>query len=295
MNIAPISQSAITSLMASELNSNQNSLTQLELMLSSGQNISQPSDNPAGIEQLLGVSSSQTRFTQYVANAQSAMSVAQLADSTLNNALTVIQSARDTMLAAGGPGVTPTSAVGLIDNLKGDMSSLLALSNTAYQGNAIFAGTSGSTTAYDSSGNYVGSSSSPTTTVSPGFSAPITVTAPFGTTGSSSNIFTVLKQAITDLQSGNYTAVASTDVGSLDTAFNGVTSAAATQGQYYQTLSTMQLQATQALQSIQTQYGNLQNINTAQVSTEYSQQLSNYQVALNVASKAVEPTLAQYI
>ncbi|MGC8464399.1 MAG: hypothetical protein ACP5O0_00555 [Acidimicrobiales bacterium] len=295
MNIAPVSQTAITSLMASELNSNQNSLTQLELMLSSGQNISQPSDNPSGIEQLLGVTTSQTRFTQYVANAQSAMSVAQMANSTLNNALTVIQSARNTMIAAGGPGITPTSAVGLIDNLEGDMSSLLALANTAYQGNAIFAGTSGSTSAYDAAGNYVGSNVSPTTTVSPGFSAPVTVTAPFGATGSPSNVFTVIQKAISDLQSGNYTAVSSTDLGNLDTAFNGVTSAAATQGQYYQTLSTMQQQATQALQSIQTQYGNLQNINTAQVSTEYSQQLANYQVALNVASKAVEPTLAQYI
>jgi flagellar hook-associated protein 3 FlgL len=295
MNTSPLTQSTITSMIASDLNANQNSLQQLQVQLSTGQNISQPSDNPAGIEQLMGVSSTQTRFQQYQTNAQTGLIVAQLGNQTLNNAISVLQSARSTILAAGGPGITPQSAQGLIQNLQGDYNSLLGLANTAYLGNAIFAGTTGSSTAYDSSGNYLGNSQSPATTVSPGFSASTVVTSPFGTSGSSTNMFTAIQQAINDLQSGNYGAVYSTDLGNFDTAMSQVTSAAATQGEYVQQLTYMQNQSTQALQDVQAQYGAIQNVNMAQVTTEYSQQLSNYQIALNVASKSIEPTLAQFI
>lgn len=295
MNIAPVTQSAITSLMANELSASQNALQILQTQLATGMNISQPSDNPAGTEQLLGLGASQTRFAQYQANATNGMSIAQLGDGTLANAVNVLQSARATMVSAGGPGITAASATGLIQNLQGDYNSLLGLANTSYMGNAIFAGTSGSPVAYDASGNYLGTNTAPARTVSPGFSASVSVTAPFGATGSPTNMFTVLQNTINDLKAGNYGAVSSTDLASFDQAFNQVTSAAATQGEYYQQLQYMQSQAGRALQDIQTQYGNLQNVNTAQVSTQYSQQLSDYQIALNVASKAVEPTLANFI
>ncbi len=295
MYTLPLTQSAISLMSSTNLNLDQSQLQVLQNQLTVGQNITQPSDNPAGVVAVMDVAAQQVRFTQYQTNAQSGLTVAQMANGTLNDAVSVLQSARTTLLQAGSSAVTPASASGLIASLQSDYNTLLGMANTAYMGNAIFAGTSGSQGAYDPSGNYLGAGPSPSTTVGPGFQTATVVTAPFGQSGSPTNVFTVIKQAITDLQSGNYSAVYQSDLQSFDASFNQVTSAAATQGEYVQELQFMQNQATQSLQNVQTQFGNLQNINYPQLTTQYSQQLSNYQIALQVVSQAVQPTLAKYI
>jgi flagellar hook-associated protein 3 FlgL len=295
MYVLPLTQSAISLMSSTNINLDQSQLQVLQSQLTSGQNISQPSDNPSGVVAVMGVSAQEIRFTQYQTNAQNGLVVAQMANGTLNDAVSVLQSARTTLLQAGNSSITPSSATGLIASLQSDYNTLLGMANTAYMGNAIFAGTSGSKTAYDSSGNYVGSGPSPSTTVAPGFSAPTVVTAPFGQSGTPTNIFSVLNQAISDLKSGNYSKVYQGDLQSFDNAFNQVTAAAATQGEYVQELQFMQNQAIQSLQNVQAQYGNLQNINYPKLTTEYSPQLSNYQIALQVVSQSVQPTLAKYI
>ncbi len=295
MYTLPLTQSAISLMSSTNLNMDQNQLQVLQNQLTVGQNITQPSDNPAGVVAVMNVSAQQVRFNQYQTNAQSGLTIAQMANGTLNDAVSVLQSARTTLLQAGSSAVTPASASGLIASLQADSKTLLGMANTAYMGNAIFAGTSGSQTAYDSSGNYLGFGPPPSTTVAPGFQAPTVVVAPFGQSGSSTNMFSAIQKAITDLQAGNYSAVYQGDLQNFDTAFNQVTSAAATQGEYVKELQFMQNQATQSLQNVQTQFGNLQNINYPQLTTQYSQQLSNYQIALQVVSQAVQPTLAKYI
>lgn len=280
---------------STNLNLDQTQLQTLQSQLTSGQNITQPSDNPSGVVAVMDLSSQQVRFNQYQTNAQAGLTVAQLANGTMNNAVNVLQNARTVLLQAGEPGVTSSSAAGLIAALQSDYQTLQGMANTQYMGNAIFGGTSGQSAAYDSAGNYVGTNQSPATTVGPGFSANTVVTAPFGQSGSATNMFTVLHQAITDLQAGNYSKVYGSDLNSFDSAFTQVTSAAATQGEYVSELKFMSNQATQSLQNIQGQYGNLQNIDYPTLTTQYSQQLSNYQIALQVVSQAVQPTLAKYI
>ena len=290
-----VTQSSISSMLTANLDSQLSSLSVLEQQLSSGVNYSQPSQDPAAVVQALGISSQVNRFNQYVSNANDGLIVAQMADSTLNSAVSALQQARTVYVAAGGAGITAASAAGLVQSLQSAYQSLLGLSNTTYMGQGIFAGTSGSATAYDSTGNYLGSQSSATRTVAPAFQTPVAVTAPFGQTGAANNVFGALQTAISDLKSGNYSKVYNSDLATFDSALQGVLSAAASQGQMVQQLQYMQNQATQTLQDLQAQYGSIQNVNVAKVAGDYAQATNNYQIAMQVAASAVQPTLAKYI
>ena len=294
MGIA-VTQSSISSMLTASLDTQQSGLAALEQQLSSGVNYSQPSQDPAAVVQSLGISSQIGRFNQYLSNANDGLIVAKMADSTLNSAVSALQQARTVFVAAGGAGITPTSAAGLIQSLQSAYQSLLGLANTTYMGQAIFAGTSGSASAYDSAGNYLGSQSSITRTVAPAFQSPVAVTAPFGQSGASNNVFATLQTAISDLKAGNYSKVYNGDLAAFDSSMQGVLSSAATQGEMVQQLQYMQNQSTQTLQDLQAQYGGIQNVNVAQVAGEYAQAMNNYQVAMQVAASAVQPTLAKYI
>ena len=290
-----VTQSSISSMLTANLDSQQSSLSVLEQQLSSGVNYSQPSQDPAAVVQALGISSQVNRFNQYVSNANDGLIVAKMADSTLNSAVSALQQARTVYVAAGGAGITPASAAGLVQSLQSAYQSLLGLANTTYMGQGIFAGTSGSATAYDSAGNYLGSQSSPTRTVAPAFQTPVAVTAPFGQSGAANNVFGALQTAISDLKAGNYSKVYNSDLATFDNAMQGVLSAAASQGQMVQQLQYMQNQATQTVQDLQAQYGSIQNVNVAKVASDYAQAMNNYQIAMQVAVSAVQPTLAKYI
>lgn len=290
-----ITQSAISNMISSSLDADSAQLATLQQQLSSGQNITEPSQDPAGLVESLSLTSQLNRANQYSTNATDGLIVAKMADATLSNAVNALQQARTTLVAAGGPGITASSASGLIGSLKAAYASLMGLANTSYMGQAIFAGTSGASTAYDASGNYAGSLSSSTRTVAPGFRAAVAVTAPFGQSGAADNMFSALSQAITDLSSGNYGAVDSADLTKFDQAMSGVLQSAASQGAMVEQLTYMQTQSTQTSQDLQTQLGAIQNLDMPALTTQYSEAMNNYQVALQVASTAVQPTLAKYL
>ena len=290
-----VTQSSISAMLTSSLEAQQSGIAALEQQLSSGMNYTMPSQDPAAVVQSLGISAQMDRFSQYLANSNDGLIVAKMADSTLNSAVSAMQQARTVFVAAGGAGITAASAAGLVQSLQSAYQGLLGLANTTYMGQAIFAGTSGSASAYDSVGNYLGSQSSITRTVAPAFQSAVAVTAPFGQSGAANNVFASLQTAISDLKAGNYSKVYSSDLTAFDNSMQGALSSAATQGEMVRQLQYMQNQSTQTLQDLQAQYGALQNVNVAQVAGEYAQAMNNYQVAMQVAATAVQPTLAKYI
>ncbi|NNN15219.1 MAG: hypothetical protein HKL82_05080 [Acidimicrobiaceae bacterium] len=293
--IPGLTPQSLASSMAYQLDTTQTQLSNLTAQLSAGVNVTKPSDNPQLLVQILGIQSQITRYNQYQSNASDGLGLASLANSSMSDAVSLLQQARVTILQAGSPGITSQSVSGLVSSLQSDFNALVGIANTTYQGVGIFGGTSGVGQTYSvGAGNtvtYNGNSTDPTRTVAPGYAVQASVTDPF------SQMFGALKQVISDLGQNppNVSAAVGTDLGNFDSAFATATNAAGTVGAYFQQLTVSQQQATLSVQNLTTEFGNFQNLNMAQATTQFQQLQSNYQIALFVTSKSVQPSLAQYL
>ncbi|WP_298338397.1 hypothetical protein [Ferrimicrobium sp.] len=299
MSMIP-TQMSLSALMTTSLDQYQTQLGSLEQTLTTGENISQPSDSPTGVANLINVNASLSAYNQYQTNIKEGQTVASLANASMTQAVSIVQQISSVLVQAGGPGVTTANAQGLASQLQGLEQSLLGVANTTYLGQPIFAGTSGSTTAYTDSGGtvtYQGNGSAPQVAAAPGVELPTSLTDPFGATKTGGQgIFAAINSAISNLSpGGSISAAAGTDLSQVQTALTALENKAAEAGVNYDQFQVMSQQVTGAVTQATNEVGAIQNIDTAQLTTQYQQELNNYQVALYATSQLNQPTLAQYL
>jgi flagellar hook-associated protein 3 FlgL len=298
MSMIP-SQMSLSALMTTSLDQYQTQLSAMEQTLTTGNNISSPSDNPTGVASLINVNATLSSYNQYKSNITEGKTVASLANASMTQAVSIVQKISSVLVQAGGSGVTASNAKGLASQISGLEQSLFGVANTTYLGQAIFAGTKGGTTAYSKSSttgtvSYSGNSNAPSVAAAPGVQLATSVTDPFGANSSSGGIFAAIKQAVTDLNS-NTTANYSSDLGKVQTQLKSLENQAATAGVQYDQFQVMSQQVAGAVTQATNEIGAIQNINTAKLTTQYQQELNNYQVALYATSQLNQPTLAHYL
>lgn len=291
-----ITPGIVDSQMMSVLDSNQVSIAQLEEQISSGQAITKPSDDPVGVVQSLTAQAALARGQQYVSNAQDGLGILGAANTALSSAVTQLESIRNIALQAGSNSSQPSTYADLAQQVQGIRAELLSAANTTYLNRPIFSGTAATSQAYDAAGNYLGSGAAPTRTVAPGTSLPVSVTAPFGTGGSS--VFAAVDKIISDLQTGTPASIGNltgSDLSTLDTAISTLSTAAGQVGESYQQMQYMAAQSTSANQTLANQLANIQDVNLAQAASQLQLEQNSYQAALWATSKVVQNSLVQYL
>lgn len=290
-----------------DLTGDQSSLSSLEDQIASGNQINSPSDDPAGASQILQLQAATTRANQYEQNATYGASVLSLGNSTVNSALSILQSLLSTMNGLSGDLLTSSSAVlsSAAQEVSGDLEQLVGLANTTYGTQPIFAGTGNTEEAYDSQGSYVGAGSAPTVTVAPGTTVAVGVTGPevfgTGTSGLLSSVpgnLGVLAQLASDLQTGtpaSLAAVTSTDIPNLEAAISQVETAAASLGAQQQSMESFQSQATSTSTAMQTELSSVQSVNMAEALTNLQLQNNSYQAALYATSQISADSIVKYL
>ena len=175
-----LTSSVIANQVTTSLMNQEAGIATLQEQLASGNQISQPSDNPALAGQIMQLNASLSRATQYQANANDAQGWLATANDTMNQVESVLQNVQQAVLSVSSAQLssTPAGLSSLANQVEGDLSSLTDLANTSFSGQPIFAGTGAGNQAYDSNGNYLGQGSSPTRTVAPGMQVSIGVTGP---------------------------------------------------------------------------------------------------------------------
>jgi len=299
---AVLSQQVITN-----LTSDQTSIAALQEQLSTGNQVNQPSDNPAQAANIMQLNAALARANTYSANASDGLGWLSTANSTMNEVIGALQQVRQTVLSISSVSLTssPGGLQALADQVTSAREALLNLSNTAYNGQAIFAGTGNVTTAFDSSGNYVGGGAAPTRTVAPGVQLSIGVTGPTvfgtGTTGLLSNTpgaLGVLAQISSDISTGTTASLANAmgpGLKMLDAAITTAEDGAATLGAQYQQMQSMQQQATNSQAAINSDLSSIQSVNLPQAITNLQMQQNAYQTALWAASQLIQPSLVQFL
>jgi flagellar hook-associated protein 3 FlgL len=134
--------------------------SQYQQELSSGTSITNPSDNPALMDQVLNMQSQMQSLQQISSNNATATQITQQSYSALNNLQSISTTAGE-LATEGATGTTsPTSYAAYSQQLTQLISQALDTANTQYNGSYIFGGTQTNTppftASYDASGNITG-------------------------------------------------------------------------------------------------------------------------------------------
>ena len=290
-----VADSTVAQLLTTQLLNDQSSVSTLQSQLSSGQALSQPSDNPAAVVQVLADQSQLSQVNSWQANTSSAQGWLGVSGNTVGAMVTQLQQARTLLLGVQSATTSSAQANATAAQITAISQSLLSMANTTYLGRSVFGGCSPGAQAYNAAGTYVGSGNAPTTQVGAGQHVALSLAGPQVLGTGSTSAFAVLAKISSDLTSGAGTAALSADLGALTTTLATTIQASATLGiassQVQNASTQLQAQSTNLTVGL----NQLQSINVPQVATELQTALNTYQGALAVTSKVVLPSVLSFL
>jgi flagellar hook-associated protein 3 FlgL len=269
-------------------------LSALQSKLSSGRQITKPSDDPVGTERALALRGELKRTSQYSANAASGIGWLSQVDSTMTSVMNQMQNVRTLMLQGMSTGTADTTSNNAIaDNIDQLRSSMLSLANTTYEGQPLFGGTTSGSAAFDTSGAYIGDTGSVTRQVGANDNVAInqTGTAVFGANGS--NLFDLLSTVANDLRTNP--AGMQADLGNVDTAMGTLSAQQGVAGATYQRISTVQNNIQNASLQITTSLSSIQDADVADMAIQISSANVAYQAALQTTASIRQTSLLDYL
>ena len=203
----------------------QNENNDLEQM-SSGRQFNNLSDDPAAVSELVLNNAQTSNVDQYLQNVSTLQNGLQVADSTLSSVVTALSQAITLGVEGANGTLNASDMQSLATEVSGIESQILALANTTYNGNYLFAGTAVTTQPFteDSSSasgvTYNGNGSTNSVQIGDGEYIPVNLSGSQIFTPTGSDVFAALQALVTALQNGGDVAGATTQLQQVFNRFN---------------------------------------------------------------------------
>ena len=277
------------------LEANQSKLALLQQRMSSGKQISKPSDDPGGAASALKLRSEVARNAQWTRNADDGLGWLGAIDTTLTGMTDQVRRARDLVLQGLSTGSTsPESRKALATEIEGLRASLLGSANSGYLGRPLFGGTTSGTAAYDAaSGAYVGDGNPVARTVGANARVRVDITGPeaFGPAGS--DLFSVLADISTSLRTDP--TQLNGDLVALDGVMKNMITTLADVGVRYNRVDQMRTAADDHKVDVEATLSGIEDIDVAKTTLDLSVQRAAYQAALQATAHIVQPSLLDFL
>ena len=269
--------------------------------LSSGLRVNNLSDDPVAISSNVLLAGSLSRIDAFISSASSNQSLLQVSDSALGEVVSQVTSAISLAVGAGDGTLNSSNLAAIGKQIEGIRDHVVSLANTSYLGNYVFSGSAGNLQPFT-----LDSSTDPATATYHGDEAVQSSQTPDGQTValnvSGSSVFTAaggdllgsLNQLVSDLQSGNTSAV-SGDTSALSNALGVVTVQRSTIDSSLSRLNTASGYASSQQTLFESQRSRLLSADTAQVATSLQTTEVQHQALLGVLSSYNKTNLFDYL
>jgi len=285
------------------LNDLQQSLNRLDTtqqQLSSGKKINQPSDDPYGTSQALNLNGELSSLNDYSNNITDGTAWTQQATTSLGDIDNMVQRVR-TLVVQASNGTYKQSDLNasaaeinqLIDAIKQE-------ANASYNGQYIFSGTSTGTAPYQtgSTDTYQGGSGNVDRLIGPNttLSVNTNISNLLGNgQASDGGLLGTLRTIVSDMQSGNTSAIGGTDLQTLDSNFGTLTQMEANVGAVSNRLTLASTRIQQLQNSDTAALSNVQDADMATVAINFSTEQAAYQAALKAGANIVQSSLLDFL
>jgi flagellar hook-associated protein 3 FlgL len=287
----------VASTVLSDLQNVTEQLAKTQERISSGKQLTQPSDDPFGASRALQLRAELARTQQYERNVDDATSWQSAADSALSNVNDAVQRVRDLLVQGANDTTGPEGRQAIANEVNQLIDSIKTEGNTQYAGVYIFSGTATLTQPYQLGANdtFAGNTKSVNREIGPGIQVPVNQIGSNVIGDSSSGLLSTLRQIVSDLQSGNTAALGNGDLSALDAASDAVTNAQSQVGALTNRLTS----ATNRLQQLEGNstklLSNVEDADMAQTMIDYSTQSAVYQAALKAGANIIQPSLMDFM
>ncbi|MDT4987925.1 MAG: flagellar hook-associated protein 3 FlgL [Micromonosporaceae bacterium] len=276
----------------------QASLTKLgtyQEQLSTGKQITRPSDNPGGTLSAMQLRTSSRTADQYSRNADDGIAWLGTIDSALSGAMDQVHRARDLVIQGMSAGASANAdgreAIAVeVDNIR---SSLISAANTKYLDRPVFGGNVAGTSAYDASGTYIGDDGAVTRTVGDNTKIKVNATGPESFGSGDTQIFDVLASISDKLR--NDPASLNDDLARLDASSSVMQTKLSDVGARYGRVQSMKQVSEDHNLSLKTQLSDVEDIDLPKTITDMQLQQAAYQASLAAAAKVVQPSLVDFL
>ncbi|MBT1668067.1 flagellar hook-associated protein 3 [Curtobacterium flaccumfaciens pv. flaccumfaciens] len=255
--------------------------------------IQRPSDDPVGTASSMQVRKEQAAAAQYSRNANDAAAWLATTDSALSGVYSVLNNVRDLSVRAANSGtMSDTDRDAFVTQFRSLKADLEARANTTYGTRSVFAGSSTAAVAYDPATGWAASGTDVSRRVGDGTTVRVdtTGTAVFGSGDDS--VFGMIDSIVSDLQNGvNVNA----RIGDVDAALGTVRGAQADVGVRHAAALAAQDSLKSATVSLESRRADIEDVDLAKAVLDLQVQQTNYQAALAVTAKVLQPTLMDYL
>jgi flagellar hook-associated protein 3 FlgL len=301
-----ITQRSVSTTMLQGLQSNQSKLQKIQEQLSSGKQISRPSDSPVKTVETMQFRSELRRTEQHIRNADDGLGLLATADTALTGSLDMTRRVRDLTLRAINGSVNAVGREAIAAEIDTIREGLVGVANLRYLDRPVFGGTTPGTVAYSArtpadpgtgTGEvYRGDAGAISRTVAAGTEVEVNMTGPQVFGSGEDQLFDVLASLSATLR-GPEAALGDLDTGltKLDTATNRIISALGTIGARTNRMETMLTRAKDSLISLTNNLNEVESIDLPRTIVDLQMQEVAYKAALGATARVVQPSLLDFL
>lgn len=293
-----VTDGAITNRVLANLQGNLTRVGNLQEQLSSGKQISRPSDSPTGTVSAMQLRGESRAVQQYTRNASDGLGWLGVIDTALTSSLSQTGKVRELVLQgmSAGTASTPDAREAIAAEVENLRKSLIGVANTKYLDRPVFGGTTTGERAFDGNGQFVGDTGTVMRTVGDNSKVQVDANgaAVFGANGADSQLFTVL-ESITNNLRGSNTAGLDTDLQNLDVAIGTIKTNLADVGARYNRIETSRTAADDRLLNVKSKLSEIEDIDLPNTIMQMQLQQTAYQAALQATAKVIQPSLMDFL
>jgi flagellar hook-associated protein 3 FlgL len=296
-----ITDSMTSRLVLSDIENVSSQLSKTQQQLSSGKQITQPSDDPFGTSRALLYRTELASNQQYQKNVDDASSWQSVTDTALGQISNYTLRARDLVVQGANGAIDQSGRDSIAAEIDQITDSIKTEANTQYAGRYVFSGSATQTAPYKLGGTppddtYYGNTDQLVREIGQGVQVPINITADDGSgTGVVSGLIAQLRQVSADLRAGNVSGLGNADLKGIDTAQNSIAAAQAVVGARTNRLTSANDRLQQLEQTTTNLLSNTEDADMAQTMINYTMQSSVYQAALKSGANLIQPSLLDFL
>jgi flagellar hook-associated protein 3 FlgL len=289
-----ITQQTIAARTYANLQSSLERSARLQDRLSSGRQLSSPSDAPGQSASAMQLRTSLRATEQYVRNADDAGGWLAAADTALRGVTEALQRARDLAVQGANTGTAaPSARQALADEVQELRETVLGLANTTYLGRPVFGGTVAGPTAFDATGAHVGDAGTVLRRVGPNAQVRVDVDGPSVFGNGPGSVFDVLDRLATDLVASPAAVPASIDA--IDAALSSVLAGASHVGARTNRVETMKQLSEDQVISARRHLSEVEDVDLPATIVDLQLQEVAYQAALGATARVLQPSLLDFL
>ena len=272
-------------------------LAKTQQKLSSGKELTRPSDDPSAVARALQLRSSMEGAQQFQRSVGEAQGWADVTDSALDTVGSALQRTRELVIQGASDGLGADQRRAIAQEVRGLIDTVKQAANASYGGRYVFAGTATNTPPYTVGGadTFNGNTDQVGRQIGPGVTVQINIDGRTAIGDDDEGLLAAMRSVVAHLEANDGPALRDTDVGALDDAMDGLNAVRARVGATVNRLEVAAGRLAEYEGTTLKLLSDTEDADIAKAMIDFSVQQSALQAGLKAGASIVQTSLLDFL